>query len=99
MATEARNRAGWTGVCVLRMIVRGMRTKSQTDTPSTSPPAGGSIAFALFGKSMQAILATLFGRPEEEFYLRELARLAGTTASSLQRDLAALVGAGIVQRA
>lgn len=47
---------------------------------------------------MQAILATLYGRPDEEFYLRELARVAATTASSLQRDLAALVGAGIVLR-
>ncbi len=48
---------------------------------------------------MQAIMATLYGRPDEEFYLRELARVAATTASSLQRDLAALVGAGIVLRA
>jgi len=47
---------------------------------------------------MQAILATLYGRPDEEFYLRELARVAATAASSLQRDLAALVGAGIVLR-
>lgn len=47
---------------------------------------------------MRAILATLYGRPDEEFYLRELARVAATTASSLQRDLAALVGAGIVLR-
>ncbi len=48
---------------------------------------------------MRAILATLYGRPDEEFYLRELARAAATTASSLQRDLAALVDAGIVLRA
>lgn len=48
---------------------------------------------------MRAILATLYGRPDEEFYLRELARVTATTASSLQRDLAALVGAGIVLRA
>ena len=47
---------------------------------------------------MQAIMATLYGRPDEEFYLRELARVAATTASSLQRVLGALVGAGIVLR-
>src|SRR3990172_4867843 len=35
---------------------------------------------------------------DEEFYLRELARSSGTTASSLQRDLAALARAGIVLR-
>lgn len=81
------------------MIVREMRTYSPISIRSDSPPAAASLASALFGKSMQAILATLYGRPDEEFYLRELARVAAITASSLQRDLAALVGAGIVLRA
>jgi predicted nucleotidyltransferase len=76
-----------------------MRTDAHTMMRSNSPPAAASLASALFGKSMRAILATLFGRPDEEFYLRELGRVAATTASSLQRDLAALVGAGIVLRA
>lgn len=83
----------------MRMIVREMRTSAHTSTHPKLPPAAASLASALFGKSMQAILAMLFGRPDEEFYLRELARLTATTASSLQRDLAALVGAGIVLRA
>ena len=47
---------------------------------------------------MQAILAQLYGRPDQEFYLRELARLTGTAPSSLQRDLAALTRAGIILR-
>ncbi|MGB7541187.1 MAG: nucleotidyltransferase domain-containing protein [Burkholderiales bacterium] len=47
---------------------------------------------------MQAILAHLFGRPDQEFYLREIARSTGTTPSSLQRDLAALAHAGIIER-
>ena len=89
----------WTTVRVMRMIIREMRTSAQTNTPSDSPPAAASLASVLFGKSMQAILTTLYGRPDEEFYLRELARVAAITASSLQRDLAALVGAGIVLRA
>ena len=76
-----------------------MRTIAHAATRSKSLPVPASLASALFGKSMQAILATLYGRPGEEFYLRELARVAATTASSLQRDLAALVGAGIVLRA
>lgn len=96
----------------MRMIVREMRTQTRhprahgaTRTPaqaarrSAAPRAAATLASALFGKSMQAILAALFGRPDEEFYLRELARVTATTASSLQRDLAALVGAGIVLRA
>src|SRR5450759_83440 len=83
----------------MRMIVREMRTETRMSSRSDSPLAAASLASALFGKSMRAILATLYGRPDEEFYLRELARVAATTASSLQRDLAALVGAGIVLRA
>lgn len=66
--------------------------------PARAPSSAASLASVLFGKSMQAILAVLYGRPDEEFYLRELARSSGTTASSLQRDLAALARAGIVLR-
>jgi predicted nucleotidyltransferase len=47
---------------------------------------------------MQAILTQLYGRPDQEFYLRELARSTGTAPSSLQRDLAALTRAGIILR-
>lgn len=96
----------------MRMIVREMRTHArrphiattarvpaQAATRSAASRAAATPASALFGKSMQAILATLFGRPDEEFYLHELARVTATTPSSLQRDLAALVGAGIVLRA
>ena len=73
------------------MIVRNMRTNNSPRLPALP-------AAALFGKSMQAILAQLFGRTEESFYLRELARAAGSPASSLQRDLAALTRAGIITR-
>ena len=47
---------------------------------------------------MQAILAHLYGRSDEEFYFREIARSTGTTPSSLQRELAALARAGIIDR-
>jgi DNA-binding transcriptional ArsR family regulator len=56
------------------------------------------IATALFGKARRAILALLFGHPDEAFYLRQLARASGSSASSLQRDLATLVDAGIIER-
>lgn len=77
-----------------------MRTISKSPKPAATN-AGlprSPLASVLFGKSMQAILAQLFGRPDEEFYLREIARAAGTAASSLQRELAALAHAGIVER-
>jgi len=62
----------------------------------TKPSPG--LAGVLFGKSMRAILALLYGRPEQRFYLREIARAASTQPSSLQRDLAALTAAGVIER-
>ncbi|MGH6884577.1 MAG: nucleotidyltransferase domain-containing protein [Geminicoccales bacterium] len=59
---------------------------------------GSAPGAALFGKSMRAILAQLYGRPDRRFYVREIARAAGLTPSSLQRDLVALQRAGIIQR-
>jgi DNA-binding transcriptional ArsR family regulator len=47
---------------------------------------------------MRAILAQLYGRPDRRYYVREIARAAGTSPSSLQRDLAALAQAGVIER-
>ena len=52
----------------------------------------------LFGRSMRAVLGLLFSHPERAFYLREIARTAGTSPSSLQRELAALSAAGLIVR-
>jgi predicted nucleotidyltransferase len=60
---------------------------------TTSDPAA-----VLFGRSMRAVLGLLFSHPERAFYLREIARAAGTSPSSLQRELAALTGAGLIVR-
>jgi uncharacterized protein len=60
--------------------------------------AAGGLATVLFGKSMRAILARLYGRPDRRFYVREIARAAGTSPSSLQRELAALAAAGVIER-
>lgn len=53
---------------------------------------------ALFGKSRLAVLALLYGRPEESFYLREAARAAGVGLGAVQRELRRLADAGIVRR-
>jgi uncharacterized protein len=47
---------------------------------------------------MRAILAQLYGRPDRRYYVREIARAAGTSPSSLQRELAALTRAGVIER-
>jgi predicted nucleotidyltransferase/DNA-binding transcriptional ArsR family regulator len=57
-----------------------------------------SAAAALFGKTRRNILATLFGRPGEEFYLRQLAELTGSGRGATQRELENLVRAGIITR-
>lgn len=56
------------------------------------------LGLALFGKGKRAILSQLMGNPERRFFVRELARAAGLTPSTLTRDLAALESAGIIER-
>ena len=56
------------------------------------------IAATLFGKTRRAVLAKLFMEPEREFRLRELSRLTGISAGSVQHELRQLVGAEIVRR-
>jgi len=51
---------------------------------------------ALLPKTRQAILAAAFGAPQRWWYMRELARHLRRTPSSLQRELASLVRAGIL---
>lgn len=53
---------------------------------------------ALFPKTRQAILATVYRDPAREWYLSDLARQIGVTPSSLQRELTRLVSAGILRR-
>src|SRR5436853_6467957 len=56
------------------------------------------IAAALFGKTRRCVLALLFGRPDESFYLREVARVASTGLGAAQRELKHLSEAGLIVR-
>jgi predicted nucleotidyltransferase len=53
----------------------------------------------LFGRARRLILGWLLGHPDETFFLRQLARQTGLSPGSVQRELAALVSAGLVTRA
>jgi DNA-binding transcriptional ArsR family regulator len=53
---------------------------------------------ALFSKTRQGVLAATLTQPERAWYLSDLARHLGVTPSSLQRELAGLVRAGILNR-
>jgi uncharacterized protein len=51
----------------------------------------------LFGKTRRAVLALLFGRSDEQFYLRQIARITGTALGAVQREVKALSRAGLIE--
>lgn len=53
----------------------------------------------LFGAYRRRILALLLLRPDETFYVREIARVTGVPAGSLHRELKTLAEAGLLTRA
>ncbi len=56
------------------------------------------LGITLFGKTRRAILALLYGRVDESFYLRQLARSVNAGMGAVQRELKALSEAGIIRR-
>jgi predicted nucleotidyltransferase len=52
----------------------------------------------LFGQIRGRIFALLFGRPDQSFYIRQIARETRTSAGSVQRELEALANVGLIQR-
>lgn len=52
----------------------------------------------LLGKARLAILALLFGHPEEQFYLRQIVRASGYGLGPVQRELKLLTENGILRR-
>jgi predicted nucleotidyltransferase len=59
---------------------------------------GSSVASVLFGKSRRAILALLYGHPDEEFYLRQIATVTGAGLGAVQREVSKLSKGGIIRR-
>jgi predicted nucleotidyltransferase len=56
------------------------------------------LASILFGDYRQKVLARLLLNPEESYHVREIARLTGTSAGTLHRELARLAHAGVLTR-
>ena len=52
----------------------------------------------LFGKTRRRVLGLLFGRPDECFYVRDIVRRSGAAQGAIARELAALLGAGLLWR-
>jgi predicted nucleotidyltransferase len=63
-----------------------------------SPAKPPQLVDVLFGNYRRQILALLLLRPDETFYIREIARLTGVPAGSLHRELKLLASAGLLQR-
>lgn len=58
--------------------------------------AATSLADALFPKVRQRVLAVLFGTPERSFYANEVIALVQSGTGAVQRELAALSSAGLL---
>lgn len=56
------------------------------------------VAEALFGRTKREILALFFGRPQQELYLRQIARETKAGIGAVQRELKKLVDAGLLMR-
>ena len=52
----------------------------------------------MFSPYRRQLLAKLFLRPDEQFHVRELARMTGISAGSLHRELKAMAASGLLLR-
>jgi predicted nucleotidyltransferase len=63
-----------------------------------TPSHPDNLAAVLFGKTRQAVLALLYGHPDEWFYVRQIVRNAGVGQGAVQRELRRLWQVGILVR-
>jgi len=73
-------------------------TKMGTIVPEMVAIAAADPGTVLFGSVRQSILALMFLRPDESFYLREIVRRTGRGAGAVQRELKLLTDCGILRR-
>lgn len=69
-----------------------MRSRS----PTLKRP--NKVSTVLFGQTRRRVLGWLFSHPDEAFNLPELVRRTGAARKPVQRELAALTSAGLLQR-
>jgi uncharacterized protein len=56
------------------------------------------LSAALFGQTRRAVLALLYGHPDQSYYLRQMVRSAGLGLGAAQREVKRLSQAGILLR-
>jgi predicted nucleotidyltransferase len=65
--------------------------------PNMGPSVASSIGNALFGTTRQRVLALLFGRPDQRFFVNELVRQVGSGKGAVQREIDRLAASGLVR--
>ena len=65
--------------------------------PKVRPPSRSTnLADALFTSTQQRVLRLLFGEPHRSYYATELIALAAAGSGAVQRELARLIGSGLI---
>ena len=77
-------------------IVPDMGTK-KTGRKRIAETTTTTVADALFTKSQQRVLGVIFGNAGRSFYANEIIARAGSGTGAVQRELAKLEGAGLVE--
>ena len=70
-----------------------------TIIPNMGTKLNHSIGNALFSGVLRRIIGLLFGNPDRQFFVNEIARLALTGRGALQRELTKLTASGLVTMA
>jgi predicted nucleotidyltransferase len=60
--------------------------------------SSANLTDVLFGQTRREVLGFLYSQPDKPFYLRELARHAGTGLGAVQREVLQLAEVGILRR-
>src|SRR5262245_56672399 len=67
-------------------------------TTSLASPVDTEPGSVLFGQTRLRVLGWLFGHPDQAFYLRQIVRQTGAAHGAVQRELATLTRAGLLER-
>ncbi len=59
---------------------------------------GDKLTTFLFNKTRRGLLALLYGRPDETFYINQLMQATGSGSGAVQRELKNLTEAGVLVR-
>lgn len=81
----------------ISMPVMGIKAASTTLSEARARYEAASLSNALFTRTQQRLLARLFGRPDLDYSVSELIQVTGAGSGAVQRELARLTGAGLLQ--